>query len=348
MRRGLAACAGAVIGCGRIGFSPLPDATEPPSGVITIAGGSTCGSADGPGAQAEFCDPVNLAFGPSDLLYINDFANDAVRTLDTNDPSFTVSTAAHVTYKPFGIAGTTAELYVETDFNSAMQAISSIVRVDLAAPNATVLASNFGTARGLVVLPDGTIAFSDNVQEVVRHLDPGTGVVTPIAGQLGVAGYQNGVGAAALFREPYGLALLPDGTIAVADIDNHRIRRVALDGTVTTIAGDGTVGTVDGIGLAARLAFPKSLAVDAVGNLYVGDDGAFVIRRISPAGMVTTIAGTVNTRGFADALDPLQAQFHGLEGITVRGRYLYVADGADGMPVAFHRIRRVDLASVPP
>jgi hypothetical protein len=141
---------------------------------------------------------------------------------------------------------------------------------------------------------------------------------------------------------------MPDNTLAVSEVYNNRIRRVTLDGAVSTLAGDGTKGELDGAALQAQFNTPKGLGVDPAGNLYIGDDGAAVIRRLSPTGTVKTVAGIADTPGFVDALDPLQAEFFHLEGLTARDRYIYVADGTSAMPVPANRIRRVDIASLPP
>jgi hypothetical protein len=341
-------------GCGRIGFALVgdsaagdgTDAADPPSGVITIAGSGVAGDVDGPGAQALFANPVNLDFGPGGLLYVIDYRNDALRAIS---PDFTVSTAVPaIQFAPFSIVGSDTALYVGTDALPT-GSVSAISRVDLGAGSLVIIAQGFSQARGLGLLADGTIVFSDTKDHVIRLLDPTTGTVTPLAGMLGTPGYQDNVGALAAFNVPYDLVVLPDQSIVVGDANNHRLRRVRLDGTVTTVAGDGVARTKDGIGLAASFDQPKSLALDDAGNIYVGDDVAAVIRRLSPDGRVVTVAGTVDTHGFRDALDPLQAQFYHLEGITVRGRYLYVADGdTEIQSLPADRIRRVDLQSVPP
>jgi hypothetical protein len=336
-----------IAGCGRIHFQLLGDAGEPPSGVISIAGSDTAANVDGPGLQARFTNPVNLEFGPGGLLYVVDYGNDSLKAIDAD---FNVTTVVPgVDYYPFGIAGNDSVLYLQTDADASNVLDSPIYRVELGTASLTQLAIGFGNSRGLAILADGTIVCSDNGQNVLRRLDPATGGATVLAGSLNNHGWQDGVGAGAQFYTPYDLVVMSDQTIVVADRNNHRLRRVALDGTVTTIAGDGTNGSIDGIGLAASFSEPQSLALDAAGNVYIGDQGSKTIRRLSPDGRVVTVAGMPYMPGHTDALDPLAAQFYNLEGITVRGRYLYVADGTGGAPtVPSDWIRRVDLASVVP
>jgi len=151
----------------------------------------------------------------------------------------------------------------------------------------------------------------------------------------GVRGMRNGPAALARFDDPYGVAVTPEGTLYVADAgDNNRIRRIGADGTVTTLAGFNE-GFADGDGTAARFDTPSGLALDAAGNLYVADTGNHAIRKITPLGMVSTVAGT----GVAGARDgaPTQAQFNGPIGVAVDARgNVYVADTYND------RIRKID------
>ncbi|MBD9480867.1 SMP-30/gluconolactonase/LRE family protein [Pseudoxanthomonas sp. PXM02] len=157
--------------------------------------------------------------------------------------------------------------------------------------------------------------------------------VTPFgwAGQLslvagdGVRGTQDGPGLQARFDDPWGIVVMEDGTRYVADAgDSNRIRRIARDGVVSTLAG-GNEGFADGMGAAAAFHTPSALARDAHGNLYVADTGNHAIRKVTPAGVVTTIAGT-GEAGFRDG-PALQAQFNGPIGVAVDGRgRIYVAD----------------------
>lgn len=129
----------------------------------------------------------------------------------------------------------------------------------------------------------------------------------------------------ARFDEPWGLVRGADGALYVSEGGSgNRIRRIAADGTVSTFAGTGP-GFADGIGTAAAFDTPSSLAVDLLGNLYVADTGNHAIRKVSPQGAVTTLAGT-GIAGFRDG-DAAQAQFHGPMGVAVDavGR-VYVAD----------------------
>ena len=141
----------------------------------------------------------------------------------------------------------------------------------------------------------------------------------------GVQGLQDGPVLQARFADPYGVALDGDGTLYIADAgDNNRIRKIGVGGVVTTLAGSGE-GFVDGVGAAAAFHTPSGLACDAAGNIYVADTGNHAIRKISPQGVVTTLAGT-GVAGFRDG-PGVQAQFNGPVGVAaVASGIVYVAD----------------------
>jgi sugar lactone lactonase YvrE len=141
----------------------------------------------------------------------------------------------------------------------------------------------------------------------------------------GILGWRDGAAGQARFADPYGVAVDAGGVLYVADAgDNNRIRRVGRDGRVSTLAGSAE-GFADGAGAAAQFHTPSGLALDRAGNLYVADTGNHAIRRISPQGVVTTLAGT-GVAGFRDG-PAAHAQFNGPIGVAVdaMGR-VYVAD----------------------
>lgn len=158
--------------------------------------------------------------------------------------------------------------------------------------------------------------------------------VDTIAGD-GSPGYAAGRGAAARFADPFGVAVDAAGRIYVADAgENNRIRRIDPDGLVTTVAG-GREGFADGMGADAAFHTPSGMALDALGNLYVADTGNHAIRRVTPAGEVTTVAGD-GTSGDRDG-PPHRARFNAPVDVAVApDGTIFVADTYND------RIRRID------
>lgn len=165
--------------------------------------------------------------------------------------------------------------------------------------------------------------------------------VTTLAGSPKQAGKADGLGTAARFTRPMGIALAPDGTVYVADTNNHCIRRISPTGEVTMLAGAADApGSVDGIGASARFVSPLGVALDAQGNLYVADAGDHTIRRVAPTGAVTTLAGTAGHKGRVDG-PRVAARFHAPHGIAVASNgTVYVADTEN------HTIRQLSPAGV--
>jgi len=147
-----------------------------------------------------------------------------------------------------------------------------------------------------------------------------------VAGSIGGVGNVDGTGPAARFSGPAGAAVDSAGVLYVADQGNHTIRKISAGGVVTTFAGGGTPGSADGLATAARFHAPTSVALDGAGNLYVADQGNHVIRKITPAGMVTTLAGTAGVMGSTDGLGAA-AQFSSPFGVAVDAAgNVYVGD----------------------
>jgi hypothetical protein len=194
----------------------------------------------------------------------------------------------------------------------------------LGALDGTGSAARFAGPTGIAVDNQGNLLAGDGAR--IRQITP-QGVVTTIAGSLTSGGFVDGTGSNARFSGAGGVALDTVGNLYVADSNNNAIRKVTLAGVVTTIAGNGASGFVDGTGATARFNLPIDVVVDAAGNLYVSDAGNNAIRKITPAGVVSTLAGGGPTNpGFTDGVGNA-ARFKTPERLALgTAGNLYVAD----------------------
>ena len=191
----------------------------------------------------------------------------------------------------------------------------------------------------LAVDAAGYVFVVDRINNRIRMIDPG-GIVVTFAG-TGVAGFggDGGQATAALLNRPAGIAVDAAGYVYVADRQNHRIRRIATDGTIETIAGTGTggYGGDGGPATAAQLDEPTGVAVDTAGNVYVADSANHRIRRIGLGGMIETIAGTGTFGHAGDGGPATQARLTFPFDVAVdAGGSVYIADTLN------QRIRRID------
>jgi RHS repeat-associated protein len=199
--------------------------------------------------------------------------------------------------------------------------------------------ARFQNPAGVAVGADDSLYIADAGNNRIRavRLQPDLSgnpqwVVSTVAGN-GTAGFADGPAATAQFKNPQGVSVDAGGVVYVADTLNHRIRKIALDGTVSTIAGNGTAGFTNGTGTQARFNSPRGLAVDPQGNIYVADTGNAAVRLINSAGQVSTVAGD----GSIGSTD-LPPRFDSPAGVAVHGSivYVYLVDKGN------HRIRRLD------
>lgn len=202
--------------------------------------------------------------------------------------------------------------------------------------------ARFQKISGVAVGPDDAIYLADTGNQRIRVVRSQTDnggetiwTVSTLAGN-GTAGFADGWGASALFNSPQGVAVNAGGVVYVADTANNRIRRIAGDGTVSTLAGDGSPGLQNGTGSQARFNAPQGVATDNEGNVYVADTGNSAVRMINAGGTVSTLAGD----GTVGSNDSPGARFDDLVGLAVEGQsiYVYLADTGN------HRIRRLDVA----
>lgn len=186
--------------------------------------------------------------------------------------------------------------------------------------------ARFDWPMGLTVAADGTVYVTDAYQHTIRKITP-AGVVTTLAGSPAAPGSQDGLGTAARFKHPVGLAVVSSGLLYVADMDNHLIRSVTPEGLVRTIAGAaGSKGSADGPAATARFNSPYGVVLGSEGELYVTDTNNHTIRKITPTGEVSTLAGLAGSKGYADG-SASQARFNHPSGIAIApDGTLYIAD----------------------
>ncbi len=332
----------------------LPDApilcTRGPLGmnVTTLAGCEQSGVDDGGRDSARFSNPTVIKNGPAGAVFVADFDNSLVRRIEPDGTTTTLLDRDDLA-RPFGLAfDGNRTLFVETDDNDLLEHTDStgtIWKVDIQTGDAVVIARNLGRPRGLALLGDGRIAMADHLHHTVSILDPATGFVVPLAGMKDAPGFANGTGLAVQFAQPYDLALNDEGDLLVTELDNHRIRKITMAGDVTDYAGSGEPGNFDGPSAVASFDGPQAIAIGPDKSIYITDIRRNFIRRIKD-GVVKTVAGD-GTRGWVDSEEPRLARFYGLEGIAVDDSRIVVGDGNRGDGQPFHRVRVIDVISLP-
>lgn len=195
--------------------------------------------------------------------------------------------------------------------------------------------ASFSNPSSVAVDRNGNIYVADNGNHKIRKITS-AGVVSTFAGN-GTSGSADGVGAAASFNSPYGVAVDANDNVYVADFGNHKIRKITPSGMVSTFAGGSTYGSADGNSSTARFYYPFGLTVDGSGNVYVADRSNNKIRKITPLGIVSTLAGSGNA-GSIDG-NGVSASFNLPMDVAVDGSgNVYVADRNN------NKIRKVTAA----
>jgi CubicO group peptidase (beta-lactamase class C family) len=196
--------------------------------------------------------------------------------------------------------------------------------------------ARFNGPAGIAVDKAGTLFVADEGSSTIRKVTS-SGTVTTVAGRAGFAGSADGDPIHARFNHPFGIAVGADDTLYVSDAASHTIRKITASGRVSTLAGKaGSEGSSDGTGAAARFGAPNGLALDHLGNLFVADSANGTIRKVTPGGVVTTVAGSADLKGAADGLGSLARFSSGVRGLSIgNDGMLYVGDSWN------HAIRRI-------
>jgi len=283
-----------------------------PSGAVTTPYGSlagTAGSTNASGVSSLFSSPRDIAIDSSNNLYVADEGNNSIRKINTSSGS------------------------VGTYGASASPA--------------------FNDPKGVAVDSAGNVFVADYGNNTIRKIAT-NGTVTTVAGQTGVAGYMDGPGTLALFDGPIGIAVDSADNLYVTEYYNEVIRKITSGGVVSTLAGQTCVkGTVANVGLAGVAGYqdgpgsqalfnvPRGIKVDSSGNLYVVDSyapntqpppefsGNNVLRKITPGGVVSTLAGDAGIAGSTDA-NGSAAQFYNPCGVAMNSSgVIYIADASN-------------------
>ncbi len=321
--------------------------------VTTFAGSTTGGVADGTGSAAKFSKPTGVALDGNGNLYVTDYNNELIRKItpagvvttvagdatvpgDDDGSGYTLTPVVFALFRgPTSTAVDAAgNIYVTDTRNNNVRQITPAGLVTTLAGNyngagvtdGTGVAAFFNNPTGIAADTAGNVYVADTNNQTIRKITH-AGVVTTLAGTAGTVGHTDGTGTAATFNFPSDVAIDAAGNLYVSDYFNHAIRKITAGGVVTTLAGSaGTVGHADGSGTSATFSHPRSLAVDSSGNIYVADTGNHTVRKITAAGVVTTLAGTAGTVGHADGTGAA-ASFNGLAGVAVDGTgTIFVAD----------------------
>lgn len=315
-------------------------------GTRTYSASTFAGGAAGytNGASAQFTSPRGLALDVDGNLYVADWDNHTIRKIAPDGTTSTVAgtnatgnvngTAALARFwRPFAVAlDSNGVLYVAEDGDGH----KGIRKIDLNRPGTdaqfvTTFATTGYTYRGLAVDAVGNVYATEAASNQVIKFSPSGTPSLFAGGAASEAGFAEGTGSAARFTAPQGLGIDRAGNLYVADAGNHRIRKITPEGVVTTLAG-GTAGFADGTGAAARFNEPYAVDVDINGTVFVADRVNASIRRVTAAGVVTTIAGG----GVAGFQEGTSARFQGPTGIVLdRSGRVVVSDTGN------HRIRRL-------
>lgn len=313
----LAACGGGSSGGGSTNLTAT---------VTTLAGSGAVGSADGTGTAATFNQTVGIAVAPSGDIYVCDNGNELIRKITSQGVVTTFADGALSGLSFQGPAGIAADasgnLFVADARNNRIRKITPGGVVSTFAgtgaagsANGMALAATFNNPTGVAVDPAGNVYVADRVNNLIRKITA-AGAVSTLAGS-GAAGASDGAGVAATFDYPQGLAVDASGNVFVADGNNHKIRKISPIGIVSTLAGTGSAGSTDGDGAVARFDTPYAVAVSSDGSVvYVGDTNNHTVRKITSAGLVSTIAGSAGTLGDVDGVGSV-ARFHYTNGIAL-------------------------------
>jgi len=308
--------------------------------VTTLAGSGASGFLNGNASTASFTAIWGIARDTHGNTFVCDYLNNAIRKIASDGA---VSTFAGGTSGSADGIGTVAQfkgpiglaidasgtLYVGDEQNSSIRKITTEGVV-------STFCTGIANPSGITFDETGNVFVASYGSSVIYKITP-AGVKSVFAGKANNAGYLDATGSSARFNWPFGIVTDALGNFYVSDYNNNVIRKITSAGVVTTFAGSGIVGSADGTGTAASFYQPDGLSIDNSGNIYVADRGNNKIRKITSAGVVTTIAGS----GDSGSLDgnATSATFNGMRDINVSTTgEIYVSDNGN------RKIRKVSPA----
>jgi Ca2+-binding RTX toxin-like protein len=259
-----------------------------PAGVITTVAGTGVSGYSGEGGQAtsaQLNHPLDVEVDASGNVFVADFLNHRVRR---------ISTAGIITT----VAGTVN---------------------GYAGDGGPATAARLSFPRGIALDADGNLLIADSGNARIRRVDSNA-TITTVAGSglTGLSG-DGGMAGAAELSDPYDVATDKAGNFYVADLGNHKVRKVDADGVITTLAGTGVAGfSGDGQAVTTSLNGPVRVAADTAGNVYVADSNNLRIRKVTPGGIMVTIAGTDVGGNSGDGGQAMAAQLNTPTGLEVR------------------------------
>jgi trimeric autotransporter adhesin len=332
--------------------------------INTVAGNGTSGSSgdNGPATAALISSPYGVAIDSAGNLYIADYGNNRIRKVTAAGVISTVAgngfygyggdgssaTAAAMSY-PYDVAVDSAgNLFIADYGNNRVRKVTAAGVINTAAGNGTkgfsgdggpATAALINSSYGVAIDSAGNLYIADYGNSRVRKVTA-AGIISTVAGN-GTRGYggDGGPAPAAQLNNPPGVAVDSAGNLYITDYGNHRVRKVTAAGVISTVAGNGTSGFSGDGGPAtlAKLYYPTNIAVDSAGNLYIADYGNYRVRKVTAAGVISTVAGT-GTAGFSGdggLATAAQARPFGVA-VDSKGN-LYIADYTN------YRIRKVTL-----
>jgi uncharacterized protein (TIGR03437 family) len=281
-------------------FGPAVSFGQVPKFTITVfAGSNVFGLAGdgGPAAAAELAFPAGITFDKAGNLYIADSSNSRIRKVDKNGNITTFAGTGDFGFFGDGGAATAAGL---------------------------------NRPYGMAFDSAGNLYIADTYNDSIRKVTASTGLISTIAGFMEGFGGDGGPASGASLDTPTALAFDSAGNLYIADTLNNRIREVTTDGNINTIVGIGNAADFGdgGAAINASLNSPTGVALDGAGNLYIADSASHRIRKVTPDGTITTIAGNGNGGFQGDGGPATQASLFYPKNIVVdpSSGNLYIGD----------------------